>query len=135
MAEVNHTETFNCTPQQFFDLLKDYDSYPKFLKEVRSGIGFSYIWSMDIHEIRRELAGKVKAGDQVIDELAEQATVTIDLDERAEILHEMQHMLAEDVPAIVFFYPDGNYAFRTDGYDGWVVEAGHGAFTKRSFLP
>lgn len=68
------------------------------------------------------------------DELAEQAAVTIDLAKRAELLHEMQHMLADDVPAIVYYYPDGNYAFRADGYDGWVVEPGHGAFTKRSFL-
>ena len=36
MAEVNHQETFDCTPQQFFDLLKDYESYPKFLNEVTS---------------------------------------------------------------------------------------------------
>lgn len=36
MAEVNHEEIFNCTPQQFFDLLVDYESYPKFLKEVTS---------------------------------------------------------------------------------------------------
>jgi len=36
MAGVNHTEIFNCTPQQFFDLLKDYEKYPQFLKEVKS---------------------------------------------------------------------------------------------------
>lgn len=36
MAEVNHVEVFNCTPQQFFDLLVDYESYPSFLKEVQS---------------------------------------------------------------------------------------------------
>lgn len=36
MAEVNHKEIFNCTPQQFFDLLIDYESYPQFLNEVTS---------------------------------------------------------------------------------------------------
>ena len=35
MAEVTHTETFNCTPEQFFDLLVDYESYPEFLSEVK----------------------------------------------------------------------------------------------------
>ncbi len=35
MAEVKHTETFNCTPEQFFDLLIDYEKYPSFLNEVK----------------------------------------------------------------------------------------------------
>lgn len=36
MAEVKHEEVFNCTPQQMFDLLKDYEKYGEFLKEVKS---------------------------------------------------------------------------------------------------
>lgn len=36
MAGVNHVEVFNCTPQEMFDLLKDYEKYPEFLKEVKS---------------------------------------------------------------------------------------------------
>jgi coenzyme Q-binding protein COQ10 len=36
MADVKHIEIFNCSPEQFFDLLVDYDSYPKFLNEVKS---------------------------------------------------------------------------------------------------
>lgn len=35
MADVKHTEVFNCTPEQFFDLLVDYEKYPKFLNEVK----------------------------------------------------------------------------------------------------
>ena len=35
MADVKHTEIFNCTPEQFFDLLVDYESYPSFLSEVK----------------------------------------------------------------------------------------------------
>ena len=35
MAEVKHTEVFNCTPEQFFDLLIDYEKYPQFLNEVK----------------------------------------------------------------------------------------------------
>ena len=35
MAEVKHEEVFNCTPEQFFDLLVDYESYPEFLAEVK----------------------------------------------------------------------------------------------------
>ena len=36
MAEVKHTEVFNCTPEQFFDLLIDYEKYPEFLNEVQA---------------------------------------------------------------------------------------------------
>lgn len=36
MADVKHTEVFNCTPDQFFDLLIDYEKYPEFLNDVKS---------------------------------------------------------------------------------------------------
>ena len=36
MAEVRHTEIFNCTPEQFFSILKDCEKYPEFLSEVNS---------------------------------------------------------------------------------------------------
>jgi len=36
MAEVKHTEIFNCTPEQFFDLLIDYNQYSDFLSDVKS---------------------------------------------------------------------------------------------------
>ncbi|MCB0378399.1 MAG: SRPBCC family protein [Bdellovibrionales bacterium] len=36
MADVKHYEIFDCTPEQFFDLLVDYESYPDFLNEVKS---------------------------------------------------------------------------------------------------
>lgn len=35
MAEVRHTEIFNCKPEQLFDILIDYEKYPEFLKEVK----------------------------------------------------------------------------------------------------
>ncbi len=35
MAEVRHTEIFNCSPEQFFEILIDYQKYPEFLKEVK----------------------------------------------------------------------------------------------------
>jgi coenzyme Q-binding protein COQ10 len=36
MAEASHVEEFNCTPEEFFNILKDYEKYPQFLKEVKS---------------------------------------------------------------------------------------------------
>ncbi len=35
MAEVKHIEVFDCSPEQFFDLLIDYEKYPEFLSEVK----------------------------------------------------------------------------------------------------
>ena len=34
MAEVNHTEVFNCTPEQFYSILVDCEKYPDFLSDV-----------------------------------------------------------------------------------------------------
>lgn len=36
MANVNHVEIFDCTAEQFFDLVTDYESYSDFLSEVQS---------------------------------------------------------------------------------------------------
>jgi len=36
MAQVNHVEVFNCTPEEFYNILVDYEKYPEFLKEVKS---------------------------------------------------------------------------------------------------
>lgn len=36
MAQVHHVETFNCTCEEFFDILIDYEKYPEFLKDVKS---------------------------------------------------------------------------------------------------
>ena len=36
MAQVNHVEVFNCTPEEFYKILIDYDKYHEFLKDVKS---------------------------------------------------------------------------------------------------
>ena len=36
MAQAHATETFNCTPQEFFNIASDYEKYPEFLNEVKS---------------------------------------------------------------------------------------------------
>jgi hypothetical protein len=66
--------------------------------------------------------------------LAEQSVVT-GLPERKPMLQQLQRILSEDMPAMVMYYRDGEYAFRTGAYSGWISDLGHGALTKRSFLP
>ena len=34
MASAETTEVFNCSPEQFFALISDYNKYPEFLSEV-----------------------------------------------------------------------------------------------------
>ena len=36
MAHVNHTEVFNCKPEQFYSILVDCEKYPDFLTEMES---------------------------------------------------------------------------------------------------
>lgn len=36
MADAQATETFNCTPKEFFDIVTDYEKYPEFLGEVKA---------------------------------------------------------------------------------------------------
>jgi coenzyme Q-binding protein COQ10 len=36
MADAHAIETFNCTPQEFFDIAADYEKYPEFLNEVKA---------------------------------------------------------------------------------------------------
>ncbi len=57
-----------------------------------------------------------------------------DLDERQESLSQAQEIFAEAAPAVVLAYPEGRWAYRTEAYDQWVADPGHGVFTKRSFL-
>jgi peptide/nickel transport system substrate-binding protein len=69
------------------------------------------------------------------DRLVEQARSTIDNVERKRLLVEAQRVYAADAPALVLYYPNGDYAYRTSAYDGWIADTGHGILTKRSFIP
>jgi coenzyme Q-binding protein COQ10 len=35
MASAETSEIFNCTPEQFFKIVTDYENYPEFLQEVK----------------------------------------------------------------------------------------------------
>ena len=69
------------------------------------------------------------------DRLVEQARSSIDTVERKRLLVEAQRIYAADAPALVLYYPNGDYAYRTAAYNGWIADTGHGILTKRSFLP
>jgi peptide/nickel transport system substrate-binding protein len=69
------------------------------------------------------------------DALSEALSMEIDSAARAEILADLQAVVAEELPFILLLYPDGAYAFWSEMYDGWEFMTGQGVFHKLSFLP
>ncbi|MGI9051188.1 MAG: hypothetical protein ACR2HQ_00815, partial [Ilumatobacteraceae bacterium] len=58
------------------------------------------------------------------DELAERQRVTFDDAERAELVTEMQEILAEDVPVLPLYYPETVLLFRNEVLDEWYFTPG-----------
>lgn len=79
--------------------------------------------------------GKVFTGwsNSRFDQLVERAA-GMSAQDRTPLMHEAQRIMADEVPLLTFWYRDGVHAYRSDAYDGWITDFGHGVFTKRSFL-
>lgn len=69
------------------------------------------------------------------DELSEALTTEVNPEAIAEIMDELQVIIADDLPFILLLYPDGAYAHWSSVYDGWTFMTGQGVFHKLSFLP
>lgn len=69
------------------------------------------------------------------DALAEAIQTEPDDAARADLIKELQGVVAHDLPFIMLLYPDGAYAYNSMVYDGWVFMTGQGVFHKLSFLP
>ncbi|MGH9000217.1 MAG: ABC transporter substrate-binding protein [Acidimicrobiia bacterium] len=69
------------------------------------------------------------------DALFERWKATTDLRSRTEVLFEMQEFFNQAPTSIPLVYPDENWAFRPEAYDGWVESPGHGIIHKWSLLP
>jgi peptide/nickel transport system substrate-binding protein len=69
------------------------------------------------------------------DALAQALTVEADAEARAEILTELQAIVADELPFILLLYPDGAYAYWSEVYSDWEFMTGQGVFHKLSFLP
>jgi peptide/nickel transport system substrate-binding protein len=73
--------------------------------------------------------------NEQIDALAEELTTTLDTGRQTELMHEMQAIIAEELPFIMLLYPDAVYAYRPAVFDSWLFMSGQGVFHKLSFLP
>jgi peptide/nickel transport system substrate-binding protein len=69
------------------------------------------------------------------DELSEALTTEVDPEAIAEIMDELQEIIADELPFVLLLYPDGAYAYWSSVYDNWTFMAGQGVFHKLSFLP
>ncbi len=69
------------------------------------------------------------------DELAEAILTEVDPARSAELIRELQTVIAADLPFIMLLYPDGAYAYNAAAYDGWLFMSGQGIFHKLSLLP
>ncbi len=58
------------------------------------------------------------------DELFKQQAITLDTDERRDIVWRMQEIVHDDVVYIIPFYDQNVQAYRTDRFTGWITDAG-----------
>jgi peptide/nickel transport system substrate-binding protein len=71
----------------------------------------------------------------VADRISEAIRVEPDDATRAELLNELQQLIADELPFIMLLYGDGLYPYRSTVYDQWAFIAGQGIVTKLSLLP
>jgi len=69
------------------------------------------------------------------DKLADELSVTTDLEKQKTLVRQMEAMIAQEMPFVLLYYADGNYVYRPATYDKWVYQKGQGIFNKFSFLP
>ncbi|MEN9222456.1 MAG: hypothetical protein Q6M04_08470, partial [Thermostichus sp. BF3_bins_97] len=62
-------------------------------------------------------------------------TATADPAEQIQRSHQLEALIAEEVPFAMLFFEDGIYSFRPQAYDRWTFQKGQGIFQKLSFLP
>lgn len=72
--------------------------------------------------------------DAQLDEIMAEYVSTPDLDRLETLNREMQERFAEVQPFIPIMSPGGNFAYRSQDYDGWVYMKGTGIMTAWSFL-
>ena len=69
------------------------------------------------------------------DKIAEELNVTTDLEKQKALARQLEAIIAQDLPFVMLYYADGNYAYRASAYDKWIYQKGQGIFHKLSFFP
>lgn len=69
------------------------------------------------------------------DKVGDELRAAVDDAKRKQLVQAVEKIIATDVPFVMLYFADGNYAYRAQVYDGWVYQKGQGIFTKLSFVP
>jgi peptide/nickel transport system substrate-binding protein len=69
-----------------------------------------------------------------VDAVSEQLQTEADAAVSAQLIGDLQALLAENVPFVLLAYPDGAYAYNSAVYDDWAFIAGQGIVSKISLL-
>ena len=72
---------------------------------------------------------------ETMDSLIEEIYAEIDLDRRAQLMKDMQALIAEESPFVVLYYQDGLFPHWTDVIDNLYFIPGDGPVSKFTFLP
>ena len=73
--------------------------------------------------------------DAEVDAVSAQLLVEADPAKSAELVGELQVLIADLQPFVMLAYPDGAYVYDSDVYAGWVFISGQGIVSKLSLLP
>ena len=69
-----------------------------------------------------------------IDRLGAELRATVDEEKRKQLVNSLEKLIADDVPFVMLYFPDGPYAYRPQAYDNWVYQKGQGIISKLSFI-
>lgn len=67
--------------------------------------------------------------------LVEEWMQTTTIEDRTEVLFEMQELFNDQPTSIVLYYPEEHWAFRPEAYNDWTESPGYGIVHKWSLLP
>ncbi len=114
---------------QDFDGLVDFLTDPEGAAESRDVVGIGWTGGSDPNGHVESLLHSdfhVPGGfnwnlyeNEAVDQLIDQGQATVDIDDRAEVYHELQELLAEEVPSAYMWTGDQIDVVNTDRIDGW----------------
>lgn len=105
--------------------------------------GWSAPLQVDIGRLIDLVHSDVKVGTNNIggfksaeaDGLADKLRTTTDDAARKTLAQSLEQSIATDLPFVMLYFGDGQFAYRAEAFDAWQYQKGTGIFTKLSYLP
>jgi peptide/nickel transport system substrate-binding protein len=85
------------------------------------------------YSVGRSNIGAYKSAE--VTRIADDLRTTADETKRKDLVQSLERTIARDVPFVMLFFQDGDFAYRAEAFDGWVYQKGQGIYTKLSFIP